>query len=241
MPDPSFLRRIVSALCAGALAASLPATLAVGALALTPGTICACSTRIPSYFRDMREDLQRLDEVQAAFFADSARYATPEEVSAASLWLPSSSVTLVAFSSSDSVWRARVMHDRIELRGCQLTQAVAPWNLEEKDGGTVRCDPVEAGPIDPLHFQLLAWYAGFFVLAVFIRSVRVGGRLGPAGPGTYVGFLVLAVVHPFWLPMYKDAGCSDGMPIRVFAVIAMAVIAGAIALHDPRRAPRAAS
>jgi hypothetical protein len=169
----------------------------------------------------MMAELRNLVTAQEAFFADSLRYASREELAATNLWTVVPDIQLISLTRSDSTWRARVQH--VDVAGMQCWIAAGNVSADEVDGEP-QCDPFPRGPIDRLHYQTLALYALFYLAALAVRFKRAGHGLPPLRPRTYLGFILLAIVHPFWIPVRTSRSCLDGLPMNVPAVIAMGVL-----------------
>lgn len=199
----------------------LAACVGVAGVALTPRAACACTTKQKTYGTQMKAELRNLVTAQEGFFSDSLRYASREELAATNRWNVLPAIQLISLTHSDSTWRARVQHR--DVAGMQCWIAAGNVSADEVDGEP-QCDPFPRGPIASLHYQTLALYALFYLAALAIRFTRAGHGLPPIRPQTYLGFFLLATVHPFWIPMRTSRSCLDGIPMNVPAVITMGVL-----------------
>lgn len=210
----------------------------IGALVATPSTACACSTKTPAYISALKGELRTLGRFQRDFFVDSGRIASRSELEALGWTPPPNGVELVAFETTDTSVRA------VTTSPTYLPGATCTLELHAAD---IRADPYAddiltcAGLPQPGRDERRAviWYVVLFAGALLAR-VAVAGRSRPAiGLGTAGGFLVLAVVHPFWFMWNSRDWCNGGLSVGILWIGFLAAYILRTALFSARTPPPA--
>jgi hypothetical protein len=194
--------------------------LASVALPMTPSTVCACTTRAGLGRAAMRTDLRHLADAQELFKADSGRYTSLAELSAAQLWQPSAGVTATEFILETDGWSARLAN--------RADPGVACWmRVGAGSDGAPVCDPY---PTDDTHLRFAIAYLVLLVSAFLAERWRVHRGDIPRSRGRLAVLVLLLVAHPFWEPVREltpGTACWGGrfdFPSVTFVALLLASI-----------------
>jgi len=200
---------------AGALVLALG--MALVANAATPRAACACSPKAKAYLASMKADLRNLISAQEEFFADSGRFAASLSELDSVRYRLSYGVELVSLAARANGFDARVSHPSGISQQCWISATIGAdglLNLAEP-----QCDPWPSKLFPaPRRHNMFGVYAGatyaaLWLLTLVVRIRRAGSRLPPLRIRTTLGFLSLAVIHPYWLYNRSVDGCNGLNPL----------------------------
>jgi len=211
---------------AGALVFALG--IALVANAATPRAACACSPKAKAYLASMKADLRNLFIAQEEFFADSGRFAGSLSELDSVQYRLSYGTELVSLAARADGFDARVGYPSRMSQNCWISATIGA------DGSLTlaepQCDPWPSDlfPAPILYSGMvypMATYAALWLLTLVVRVRRAGSSLPPLRRRTTVGFLSLAIIHPYWLYDRSVDSCNGLAPVlQMLWVPLMAVI-----------------
>lgn len=182
-------------------------------LAATPRAACACSTRAPAVRGITLAAARGLVDAQERFFADSGRFGSVEDLTAASLFLADPNVLVTVVSSDAGRFTATVTY--------------ANWDPEPRctvtvyaDGRPSQRDCVNLPDKSESERRAALIYFPLVLLGIGVRFATAGKRHRPIAMGTFIPIVFLLGLSSQGLGLLVPSWCDSEEGVNAFFLLA---------------------